>query len=310
MKFQMNTVLSTQEVAVLLNVTETTVKRWSDEGRIQCSKTLGGHRKFELNNIIKFAENNEISLTGVLPPPIGAAQQEQLQLGVLTRNYQKIADVFLQEALQSDRKGLTELLLYLLKHHIPFCIIADEIIRPALVQVGDLWEKGKISIHQEHLASQAVTEALIRIAPEVHRKPSNGLSAAFACVEGELHDIGLRCLAYSFESEGWKIHYIGANTPTDSVLSFVKALKPELVALSFTMIENTEKMVKDFKRISNDIHSYGGKFMIGGSRIGMLTEKDLNCDRIVRSAAEALTFARDAFQLNRGPKKQHNHHDA
>ncbi len=305
----MNTILSTHEVAALFNVTETTVKRWADEGQIQCSKTLGGHRKFELNNIIKFAENNGISLTGVLPPPIGAAQQEQLQLGVLTRNYQKIADVFLQEALQSDREGLTELLLYLLKHHISFCIIADEIIRPPLVQVGDLWEKGEISIHQEHLVSQAVTEALIRIAPEVHRKPSNGLSAAFACVEGELHDIGLRCLAYSFESEGWKIHYIGANTPTDSVLSFVKALKPELVALSFTMIENTEKMVKDFKRISNDIHSYGGKFMIGGSRVEMLTEKDLHCDRIVRSAAEALTFARDAFQLKRGPKKQHNDPD-
>ena len=298
----MNTVLSTHEVAALFNVTETTVKRWADEGQIQCSKTLGGHRKFELNNIIKFAENNEISLTGVLPPPIGAAQQEQLQLGVLTRNYQKIADVFLQEALQSDREGLTELLLYLLKHHIPFCIIADEIIRPALVQVGDLWEKGKISIHQEHLASQAVTEALIRIAPEVHRKPSNGLSAAFACVEGELHDIGLRCLAYSFESEGWKIYYLGANTPMDSISSFVNLLKPEMVALSFTMMENKEIMKNDFQILSNDIRSYGGKIIFGGSNIQGISEADLYCDRIVRSASEALEFARDAFQLKRGPK--------
>jgi excisionase family DNA binding protein len=298
----MNTVLSTREVAVLLNVTETTVKRWSDEGRIPCIRTLGGHRKFELKEIINFAEINGYSLTGMLPPPMTFNQMEKLQFGVFSRNYSKVADVLLKEALESDREGVTELLFYLIKNNIPFYTIADEIIRPALEQVGELWEKGKISIHEEHLVSQELTEAMIRVAPELHRKHSNGLTAAFACLEGELHDIGLRCLAYTFESEGWKIYYIGANTPTDSILSFIKGLKPELFALSFTMMENREKIVKDFNNISDTIHAYGGKLIIGGSNIDNLSEKDLNCDHVVHSASDALKYARETFQHKRGPK--------
>ena len=249
----MNTVLSTHEVAVLLNVTETTVKRWSDEGKLPCIKTLGGHRKFETKEILNFAEKNGYSLTGTLPPPMTSEQMEKLQYGVFSRNYNKVADVLLDEALELDREGVAQLLLYLVKHNISFYLIADNIIRSALVRVGELWEEGKISVHEEHLVSQALTEAMIRVAPELRRKPSNGLSAAFACLEGELHDIGLRCLAYSFESEGWKIHYIGANTPTDSILSFTEGLKPDLFALSFTMVDEIEKIKNDFlKNIRSD----------------------------------------------------------
>lgn len=298
----MSTLLSTHEVARLLNVTETTIKRWADEGRLPCSKTLGGHRKFEMENIIKFAEKNGIALSGVLPPPMTTSQLEQLQLGIVTRNYKKIADVLFEEIVQSDREGVTDLFLYLLKHHIPFYIIADEIVRPALTKIGDLWEKGEISVHEEHIASQTVTEALIRIAPDIHRKPPNGFAVAFACMEGELHDIGLRTLAYSFESEGWKIHYIGPNTPTDSIISFVKGLKPELVAVSFTIVKDYDKFFKDLKKIVNEIHSYNGYLIIGGSRIGIPSEIEKYCDKVVNSAFEALTFAKNKFNLKRGPK--------
>lgn len=298
----MSTLLSTHEVAILLNVTETTIKRWADEGRLPCSKTLGGHRKFDMENIIKFAEKNGIALSGVLPPPMTASQMDQLQLGIITRNYQRIADVLFEEIMQSDREGVKDLFLYLFKHHIPFYIIADEIVRPALTKIGDLWEEGKIDVHQEHIASQVVTEALIRIAPDLHRKPSNGLSAAFACPEGELHDIGLRCLAYSFESEGWKIFYIGANTPAESIISFAKELKPDLFALSLTIVSDMNKIIDDFKKISDVIHSYGGKMIVGGFNIEGVSDIELNCERIVRSSYEALEFAREAFHLKRGPK--------
>ncbi|MBI5020576.1 MAG: cobalamin B12-binding domain-containing protein [Ignavibacteriales bacterium] len=298
-----NTVLSTQELAILLNVTETTVKRWADVGQIKCTKTLGGHRKFNISDVISFAEKNGYTLLGLLPPPMDNEQMEQLQFAVMTKNYSKISEVFLQEALQGDREGLVTLLLYLIRHQIGFPTITDEIIRSALVKIGDMWEKGDIDINQEHRASHAVSEAMIRILPSLYRKPSNGLSILCACPEGEYHEIGLKGLAYSFETEGWKVHYIGANTPSSSLISFIKRYKPELVALSFTIVKDKKKLFGEFGIISKHIHSYGGKFIAGGFYSGNYTEKEIHCDQIILSSTEAIAYARDVFNLQPGPKK-------
>lgn len=303
MNLSNNTYLSTQELASLLSVTETTVKRWADLGQIRCVKTVGGHRKFRISEVIDFAESNGYLLTGMLPPPMNDTQTEKLQFGVMTKNYSKISEIFLDEALKGERKGLLSLLLYLLKHHISFMTITDEILRPSLVKIGEMWEKGEIDVNQEHRASNAVTEAMIRIIPDLHQKPSNGLTVLCACPEGEYHDIGLRGLAYSFETEGWKVEYLGANTPVESVISYIDSYRPELVAISFTIVRDKEKMQGDFSRIKKHVNAYGGKFIAGGFYAGNFTEEDLRCDHIILSSNEAISYARDIFNLKPGPKK-------
>jgi excisionase family DNA binding protein len=48
--------LSTAEIARLLNVDASTVKRWTDSGKLQCYKTIGGHRRFSLNQVKEFID--------------------------------------------------------------------------------------------------------------------------------------------------------------------------------------------------------------------------------------------------------------
>jgi len=62
-----STILSTYEVASMVSVTETTVKRWADEGKLPCAKTFGGHRKFKMKDIIEFAEQYGYPLAGMQP---------------------------------------------------------------------------------------------------------------------------------------------------------------------------------------------------------------------------------------------------
>jgi len=299
-----NVLLSTQEVAALLNVTETTIKRWADEGNIPCTKTLGGHRKFAMKDIVAFAERNAYPLTGTAPPPMTDRQFEQLEFAVHTRNFSKISEVFFQIAQQGDREGLLTLLLYLSKHHISIATIADEVVKPALMKVGAMWAEGKMEISREHLASQAVTEALVRLAPELHRKPSNGLVAACACAEGEFHEIGLRNLAFALETEGWKVHYIGANTPFESLQTFIKKIKPDLFCLSLTVINNKSEFFEELRSTQKLLHATGGMFMIGGFYAPQYSPKDLFCDHVSASVLDATAFAKDVFQLRPGPKKK------
>jgi excisionase family DNA binding protein len=42
------------ELARLLHVDESTVKRWADRGLIRCYRTPGGHRKFTSQQVLEF----------------------------------------------------------------------------------------------------------------------------------------------------------------------------------------------------------------------------------------------------------------
>ena len=295
--------LSTLEVAHLIKVTETTVKRWADEGKIPCHKTLGGHRKFLMKDIIRLAEEHSYPLTGVIGAPLSRRQAEVLQFAVETRNYSKIAALFYEEALQGDRNGLYELFSYLCSHHIALATLGDEVIKPAMVRIGEEWRAGKLEVNQEHLASNAVLEALVRLYPDLHRKPPNGLSAVCACVEGDYHQIGLRGLSYALEVEGWNVHYLGANTPTDTLKSFIKTMKPELICLSSTVINRKKQVVDAMSIIGNAAHSYKATFLVGGFFLGDHVPADFNCEYISASIHDAIAFIKDRFQLRPGPKR-------
>jgi excisionase family DNA binding protein len=301
-----NSTLSTQEVAALINVTETTIKRWADSGTLPCSKTAGGHRKFLTRDVIAFAEAHGYTVMGALPPPMTRQQRDGLEFAVATRNYSRIAEIFFQESMQGDRDGLLDLLLYLYRHKIAFDVIVDEVVRPALTKVGDLWAQGKLEVNQEHRASHAITDAMVRLAPELHHKPSNSLSAVCACLEGEQHEFGLRSLAYTLEAEGWKVHYVGSNTPAGTLATFVTVMKPELVCLSCTIVNRRSKVIDQLRTVTQSAGKYGGKVIVGGYGAEELARHQVPADFVAHSVSEAVGFVKDAFRLRPGPKRASN----
>jgi excisionase family DNA binding protein len=295
--------VSTREVAAMLNVAETTIKRWADENVLQCVRTPGGHRKFPLSDVLRFAEASGYTVGGSQPPPVSQKQLEQLQIGVHTRNYAKIASVLKEEAMQSDREGLTMLLLYLYKHHIPLPVVLDKVIYPGFEEIGREWENGELGIDQEHAASHAIAEALVRTAAELHRKEPNRKSAVCACPGGEFHELGLQGLAYSLECEGWRVHYLGANTPLESILTVVRAGRPDLVCLSLTTVKHRAELIEKLRKLASSIHAYNGKLLLGGQYAVKLSAENIKCDHIASSIEGAISYAREAFQLKPGPKK-------
>ena len=298
----LGTTFSTRDLAALLSVTETTVKRWADEGEIRCSKTLGGHRKFTLKDVIAFAEKHDYSLPGLLPPKGPGREAEQLEFNIQTGNYIRIADMVRDKALSGDAEGLTEILLHLLRHHIGIALIADEIVRPAMVRIGDLWKEGTLAITEEHIASHAILETILRVAPELHRKPANGRTAVFAGAEGDLHEIGLRLAACAFETDGWKVIYIGANTPFATLRSYVLSARADLLCLSCTLATGADGLLGELQSLGTLCRSGKTAFVCGGFSSGGHAAADLGCDYITTSVRDALQYARDIFALKPGPK--------
>lgn len=112
------------------------------------------------------------------------------------------------------------------------------VIQEAQREIGRLWEENSISVAQEHQATAVSQLALSHLYQQSIRRPPVGKSVLVACVEGELHDVGARICADVLDLHGFEVRFLGANVPTDCLLSFVEHTHPSLVALSVTLPEH------------------------------------------------------------------------
>jgi DNA-binding transcriptional MerR regulator len=107
----------------------------------------------------------------------------------------------------------------------------QQVILPCLRDVGRLWECGEITVAQEHFATHIIRRRLLTVA-EGWESDGERL-ALLACAPGEQHDIGLICFGLSLNSyHGWRIAYLGADTPLPGLVDAVKSMRPDLVVVS------------------------------------------------------------------------------
>jgi DNA-binding transcriptional MerR regulator len=108
--------------------------------------------------------------------------------------------------------------------------VVEELVLPYLVELGQKWESGEISVAQEHFASTLLRGRLLGLA----RGWDEGVGprALLTCLEGELHDIGLIAFGIGMYRRGWRITFLGANTPIGTVAATAEELSPAIVVLS------------------------------------------------------------------------------
>jgi excisionase family DNA binding protein len=298
----MKTLLSTRDVADLMKVTETTIKRWSADGLLPCVKTPGGHRRYRMPDVLRFAEDRRYPLSGIAPPALAGIDPQALEFSVYKKDFRGVTRLLIDHAPKGNRAAILDVLTYLAKHQVPIATIGDEVIRPALAEIGRLWSEGRLQINEEHAASQALLEAVIRLSPDLPRRGDNGRTAVCACAEGNHHEIGLRILCYALESEGWSVHYLGANTPFDTLRSYIAAARPRLLCLSLSAGQ-PESMLAELRALGALTRSTETAYLIGGASAPAGAPADLACDAVPASATEALTIIRDLFVRKPGPKR-------
>jgi MerR family transcriptional regulator, light-induced transcriptional regulator len=258
------TILSTYDVARLFSVTETTVKRWADEGTLRCQRTPGGHRKFEIRNVIEFAERNNFEPAGILSLPDKDGLGHRIEVAVLHRDYATLVQAYVEKALSQDPHDLYIYLSYLYEHRVQLWEIYDSILQPGLAQIGERWARGEIGVSQEHRASYETLDALARLQAELFIKPTTGYSILCAAFGEESHEIGLKCTATLFEAEGWKIHYLGARTPAEAIIEAATSLRPTVVGLSVTYPGQVEIVLEELKSIADALRLLQVQTILGG----------------------------------------------
>jgi MerR family transcriptional regulator, light-induced transcriptional regulator len=123
-----------------------------------------------------------------------------------------------------------------------------EVVLPYLHELGERWERGEASIAQEHFASSVLRGRLLGLA----RGWGLGLgpAAVLACLPGEQHDLGLIAFGLALRSRGWRIVYLGTDTPIETVEEVSRRLDPSLVVLVAVSSERVQPVLAQLRALA------------------------------------------------------------
>jgi methanogenic corrinoid protein MtbC1 len=114
----------------------------------------------------------------------------------------------------------------------PDAVLSD-VVLPCLADLGDGWEQGAVTIAQEHFASNLLRERVLGLARPWDR--GAGPRAILACPPDERHDIALICFGLVLGRSGWRVTFLGADTPIGTLAEAADALEPDLVLCASIM---------------------------------------------------------------------------
>lgn len=256
---------STAELAKIWDVSQSTIKRWADAGLLRCSKTAGGHRKFDLDAILDFQNRSGlIARTAFI-------EREHVESGcdldkllaasdfaALSRRYKEIA-------LSGKYESASVMLRRAYMHGVSLAMIGEQIIRPAMIEIGELWRTGKIQVLDEHVATFATLRGLALLHSIAAKRNGSNRLALVGCTEGEFHCVGAALVHSVLEAEGWKVINLGPHTPLFSFADAVTQFKPDVVCLSVTMVDNIDRASRDYEKLNRVASKHGTRIIFGGT---------------------------------------------
>ncbi|MFN0060367.1 MAG: helix-turn-helix domain-containing protein [Planctomycetota bacterium] len=201
---------TTQQVADLLGVGVTTVKRWADAGQLPSMETAGHHRRFLVEAVERMRANQRLeSRAG-----IDASLLHPWMVIAVTGSGYKLEAVLLEAR---DRLG-------------SWAAVADA-VGVALNTLGEAWANGTISIADEHLASTNISRTVGRLS-HVQPTGANAPLCLLACPEHEEHGLGLALAELATREAGWQVIPLGTRTPAVEVARKARELQVSVLALS------------------------------------------------------------------------------
>jgi DNA-binding transcriptional MerR regulator len=126
--------------------------------------------------------------------------------------------------------------------------VLRDVVLPSLCDLGERWQSGVVSVGQEHFASNLIRGRLSALARGWGH--GQGPRAILACPPGELHDLPLLAFGIALNRNGWRIGYLGADTPIDDLIRTTADIGPDLVVLAATTPERFDGTARGLSRLA------------------------------------------------------------
>ena len=253
----MKELLSPKQVARAIGVSESSLKRWCDQGLIRTVRTAGGHRKLPISDVIRFLRERDHAV--VCPEVLGLpSRAPQSEIG-LERGGESLAVALLEGNEPLARQIVFD--LYLAKHSIS--VICDQVFCRAFREIGSRWACHSADVYQERRGcefAQRILYELRRAQPD----PDPEWTACGGTLEGDAYTLPTTMVELVLRDVGWNATSLGTSIPPASMVKALLETKPRLFWVCVSHVEDPDKFVRDFKSLSEAAESVGAALAVGG----------------------------------------------
>jgi excisionase family DNA binding protein len=171
--------------------------------------------------------------------------------------FANVSKDFTGALLEGDANRATAMISGLASDGVPLTVAIEEVIAPALRDIGTAWHNGEVSIWQEHRGTAIVERILGEHNPNPRGRRRGNV--AVASLEGDLHGLPALMAAAALREVNWHVHLLGANLPAIELVDFCQQQSPDLVVVTVSMPDREEHVAS----VVTQVESLGIRILVG-----------------------------------------------
>jgi methanogenic corrinoid protein MtbC1 len=251
--------ISPKELGRAVGASESSLKRWTDEGLLRAVRTAGGHRRIAIDEAVRFIRDTGLALvapdamglpdlTGLVPVDAGLTPAQALAAAMIHGNAPRVRGLVLRAYLA----GQTVAGLF------------DRLITPALHDIGELWRHDAKGIFIEHRATSMCLDAINQVRSLLPPAAANAPLAIGAALSGDIYAIPSLMAAATLAADGWREMNLGPDTPAASLLLAAHSARPRLVWVSVSTPHDDSELLRQLERLAGELSELNARLIVGG----------------------------------------------
>ena len=277
-----NQLFSPKQIGHALGVSEASIKRWVDKGKIDCVKTSGGHRKIPMSALVEYIHKNNKQLVNPealnIPESSGRVKDKMKQSAIALRKS-------FQECDEYKIRGIIYDLF--LSGKAPEEIF-DKLMAPALHQLGCDWEEGTVDCFQERRTIQICIRTLYGFDSFFPQPEKDAPVAILGTLSNDPYTIPVLMAEVCLRALGWRTEFLGNDLPTDSFCKAIAMYKPSIAIISMSALYDEIQLVENLLDIEDTAVDNSCSLILGGRTLPAFASKRIRRSMFVKSMTHLL----------------------
>jgi excisionase family DNA binding protein len=270
--------LTPRQVARAIGVSESSLKRWCDQGLLPTTRTPGGHRRLSMAGVLQFLRESGRNLV----------EPEQLGLPATSGGGPRVtrrARRRLREALVAgDEDVVRQVIFDLHLAGLALAQVFDEVIAGAFEEVGEGWACGEIEVFEERRAC----EITLRVLHELGRAlppPQTFWTAVGGTPEGDPYSLPTVMAELVLRQAGFHARSLGSGLPLETLAAAIRKNCPDLLWLSVSHLADRRQFLDQFRGLSQTAAELRVALVVGGNALSEDVRREMDftvhCDRML-----------------------------